>query len=606
MKKLLFMITSVFMACVTSPTFAAPTPAPSAQPQVILDQLLTGPVPALSAKDLNIPSNLAPGFHQLTVEVYDDKGVISSKRALFCKDLQGQLHFDNICPDLLPKPAPKKPSPFNPYSHPDETISFFAVALAIGSALLGSRRKSGSEQGDLGGADAGSLGLPNKKKSWGDRRGYINAKFMNSFDSLPRSIAHSVDRFSHLLARASVDARYLRAIFGNLAWLTIPAALYFSYTGMRSIKNHAFPFDRSIILTLLLLGIFDALAGICAAIVYIDFVFASGNLNSQHAIFFTLGFSLLFFAPGLIASKFRPLHRRFNDFAGFWERATDYVITSILTGWATAKLIGALPGLIGYEMSITKSANTLGIYVGLALLARLLLEEIAWYLYPYRLNQLHVELKPVGKIQRVRGVIFKVAVMIILAQPYIGWNRYLAAGIAILLIPQILGFFDEKLPASRYLGAITPSGVLKTVWLGIVGVVVGTQILHHHLGAKESVLISFVILPIPSFIYSILGAFAGESIINIRHPKFRYAYRFLGIIILVLLILQILGFNPLTELHHAWQHPTDTWHSLTYKWWPYVQAGWKNLSHWTVVGWDHSSNWCVSAWRKFLHWISTP
>ena len=196
--------------------------------------------------------------------------------------------------------------------------------------------------------------------------------------------------------------------------------------------------------------------------------------------------------------------------------------------------------------------------------------------------------------------------MIILAQPYIGWNRYLAAGIAILLIPQILGFFDEKLPASRYLGAITPSGVLKTVWLGIVGVVVGTQILHHHLGAKESVLISFVILPIPSFIYSILGAFAGESIINIRHPKFRYAYRFLGIIILVLLILQILGFNPLTELHHAWQHPTDTWHSLTYKWWPYVQAGWKNLSHWTVVGWDHSSNWCVSAWRKFLHWISTP
>jgi hypothetical protein len=606
MKKVLWIFTSLFLTFLTTPVFAAPQPSPSAQPQVILDQLLTGPVPALSAKDLNIPANLAPGFHQLTVEVYDDKGVISSKTALFCKDLQGQLHFDNICPDLIPKPAPKKPTPFDPYSHPDETISFFAVALAVGSALLGMRRRTSSEQADLGGADSGSLGLPIKKKSWGDRRAYINSLLMNSLDGLPKSIASSVDRFSHLLARSVVDARYLRAIFGNLAWLTIPVALYFSYSGMRSIKNHPLPFDRTLILTLLLIGVFDALAGICAAIVYIDFVFASGNLKSQHSIFFTLGFSLLFFAPGLIASKFRPLHRRIKDFAGFWERLTDYVIASSLTGWGTAKLIGALSGLIGYDLPITKSANTFGIYVGLALLGRLLLEEIAWYLYPHRLNALHVELRPVGNIQKLRGIIFKVGVMIILTQPYIGWNRYLAAGIAIFLIPQLLGFIDERLPASRYLAVITPSGVLKTVWLGIVGVLVGTQILHRHLSPKESVLISFVILPIPSFIYSIFGALSGHSILNVRHPKFRYGYRLLSIGVLIILIMQLLGLNPLTEIHQAWQHPVQTWHSLTYKWWPYVQDGWKNISHWAIVGWQHTSNWCASAWRKSLHWISTP
>ena len=218
--------------------------------------------------------------------------------------------------------------------------------------------------------------------------------------------------------------------------------------------------------------------------------------------------------------------------------------------------------------------------MGLALLARLLLEEIAWYLYPYRLNELHVSLKSVGFVQRVRGIIFKVSVMIILAQPYIGWNRYLAGGIAIFLIPQLFNFFGDKLPTSKYLALLTPSGVLKIVWLGIVGLFVGIQITHAHMSAKERVLLSFVILPLVPFIYSIFAVFSGESALDLRHPKFRYLYRFLGIIILILLGLQILGHNPLTEIHHAWQNPSHTWHSLTYKWLPTLTSGWKSMIHW--------------------------
>jgi hypothetical protein len=581
MKRFIFAVSTVFFGALSmSATFAAAQPTAPAQPQVILDQLLTGPVPALNAKDLNIPSSLTPGFHQITVEVYNDKGVISSKTALFCKDLQGQLHFDNICPDLTPKPAPKKPVPFNPYSNPEATISFFAVALAVGSSLIGVRRKTREAEGDLGGVDAGSLALPNKTKSWGDRRGYINTRLMNSLDTLPQSLARTVDRFSNLLARTVVDARYLRAIFGNLAWLTVPAALYISYCGLRGIKSHTLPFERNLLLALLLIGTFDALAGFCAAFVYVDFVFANGHLHSQHEIFFTLGFSLLFFAPGLLASKFRPLHRKVNDFSALWERGTDYLVASLLTGWVTAKLIGALSGLIGYELPIAKSANILGFYVGLALLVRLLLEELAWYLYPYRLNELDVTLKPVGVIQRVRGIIFKAGVMVILAVPYIGWNRYLAGGIAIFLIPQLFNFFGDKLPTSKYLALLTPSGVLKIVWLGLLGLFVGIQITHAHMSAKERVLLSFVILPLVPFIYSIFTVFSGESVLDLKHPKFRYLYRFLGIIILILLLLQILGHNPLTEIHHAWQDPAHTWHSLTYKWLPTLKSDWKSLIHW--------------------------
>ena len=598
MKKVLLRFLIVFLSVISVvPSYAAGSPSPSAspqpnaQPKVILDQLLTGPVPSLSAKDLNIPADLASGYHELTVEVYNDKGVISTKTALFCKDLAGQLHFDNICPDLVPKPKPKKPAPFKPYSNPDETISFFAVAIGIASLLIGRRRKDGDTPPDLGGADAGVLAARETKKAWGDRRWYVNIRINNSFDELPGSMAKVFDRFSLLLARMATDARYLRAIFGNLAWLTIPATLYFSYIGMRSIKNHAVPFDRNITLILMLIGVFDAFAGFAAAFVYLDFVFASGNLRNQQDIFFALGFALLFFAPGLLASKFRALHRHVRNFAGFWERISDYVLGALLTGWATSKLVGALTGLIGYELPITKHANKFGIFVGLALLFRLLLEEIAWYGYPYRIAKLTVELKPRGFVQRTRAILFKLLVLILLAQPYIGWNRYLAGGIAIFLVPQLLGFIDHKLPNWRFLGQISPRGVFKVVLLGIIGLIIGSRITHAHLSAKEVVLLSFVIMPIPGFVYAVFDSFSGDPIIDIKAPKLRYLYRFLGILVLIVLVLQVFGFNPIVEAHKAWLHPGHTFHALTYKWWPYVQDGWHNVSHWVQSTWHIIFNW---------------
>ena len=610
MKKFIFTSLLVFLGIVIcTPSFAAPSASPSpsptstASPVVILDQLLTGPVPALNAKDLNIPADLTPGYHELTVEVYNDKGVISSKTALFCKDLAGELHFDNVCPDLVPKPKPKKPAPFNPYSNPEETISFLAIAVGIASLLLGTNRGEGDTPPDLGSADANLLAARGAKPAWGDRRWYVNIRANTSLDNLPKSMAKVFDRFSLLLARTATDARYLRAIFGNLAWLTIPATLYFSYIGMRSIKNHAIPFDRNITLILMLIGIFDAFAGLCAAFVYLDFVFASGNLGSQPNLFFALGFSLLFFAPGLLASKFRPMHRSIEHFESFWERLSDYVLGTLLTGWAAAKLVGALNGLIGYELPITKHANVFGLFIGLALLVRLLLEEIAWYGYPHRIEKLSVQLKPRGIVQRIRAILFKLLILVVLAEPYIGWNRYLAAGVAIFLIPQLLGFIDHKLPNWKALAQITPRGVFKLVLLGIIGLIVGSRITNAQLSAKETVLISFVIMPIPGFIYSVFDSFSGSPFLDIKHPKFRYLYRLFGIVVLIILILQVLGLNPIVEANKSWQNPGATFHSLTYTWWPNVQTGCHNFSHWMQVAWEHVSTWAQSAWHHTYKWV---
>ena len=67
--------------------------------------------------------------------------MVSSKTALFCKDLKGELHFDNNCPDLFVTNDKKVfRSAYKPYdrtSDPVGTASIALVAFAVASSLLG-------------------------------------------------------------------------------------------------------------------------------------------------------------------------------------------------------------------------------------------------------------------------------------------------------------------------------------------------------------------------------------------------------------------------------------------------------------------------------------
>jgi hypothetical protein len=220
--------------------------------------------------------------------------------------------------------------------------------------------------------------------------------------------------------------------------------------------------------------------------------------------------------------------------------------------------------------------------VGAALLARLLLEEIAWYLFSYRTKKLSVELKPRGIVQKLRAIVFKVLIMILLTLPYIGWNIYLATGVAIFLMPQLLGLIDAHLPNWSWLAQISPRGVFKVVLLGIIGIIVGAQIVNMNpdFSAKELVLYSFVVLPIPAFVFAILDALSGERKIDIKDYKYRYFYRILGVLVLIILVMIVLGLNPITEIRNAWEHPSETLDSLTYKWWPQVQNTWDDFTNW--------------------------
>jgi hypothetical protein len=626
----LFFLFVVLISSIGSPSLAL-----AEDNRVILDQLLTGDVPQLNANDIKIPDDLKPGYHELQVEILDDNGVVSSKTALFCKDLDSELHFDNNCPDLLVTNKVKvfrnQYKPYEPASDPVGTASIALVAFAVASSLLsfGSRRfdenpaatqeDDQDSMGDLGSVSAAKLAKQERFNAWGDRRWYINTTLFNSLDDKLTSVARGVSGFSSLLARAILDARYLRAIIGNLAWVSIPAALVVSFIGLNQIDNQALPFELIPLIALMCIGIFDALAGFFGAFLYLNFIFANGNLNSKEAIFTSLGVALIFFAPGLIASKFRPLTRNVKNFSNLWERGTDYVLASLLTGWSVSKLVEALPGLSKLNLPIVEHAGQIGVIAGVAVAVRLLLEEVAWYLYPARLAKLTTDLKKPGLVQEMRAILFKSGIFFLLAEPFIGFNKYLLLGCGVFILPQLLGLLSHKFPKVDVLDQIIPRGAFRIVLLSFISIFAVNYLKTLELSPSDFILTSFVFLPLPALAFLLLDMFSGQRPFDItKNPRFRYAYRTLGLIILGILIIIVQGNDPylagknyIIDFPDHWaafvdqcaaiwswitNHAQTSWSWIT----NHAQTSWSWISEQAQLSWSWSSDQAQISWS----WIS--
>ena len=593
-------------------TIASPSLALAGDNRVILDQLLTGDTPQLNAEDIKIPDDLKPGYHELQVEVLDDTGVVSSKTALFCKDLAGELHFDNNCPDLLVTNKVKvfrnQYKPYDPTSDPIGTASLALVAFAVGSSLLGfgsnrydenpagANENNDDSMGDLGSVSAAKLADREADLAWGDRRWYINTTLFNSLDDLSTSVAKGISGFSGLLARTILDGRYLRAVFGNLAWLSIPAAFVVSFIGLKQVDNQALPFELTPLIVLMCIGVFDALAGFFGAFLYLNFIFANGNFNSKEAVFTGLGVALIFFTPGLIASKFRPLTRGVKNFSTLWERGTDYVLASLLTGWSVAKLVGALPGLSKLELPIVDHANQIGLIAGIAVAIRLLIEEIAWYLYPVRLAKLTVELKKPGLVQEIRAILFKTGIFYLLAEPFIGFNEYLLAGCGVFILPQLLGLVSHKFPKANILDQIIPRGAFRIVLFSFVSILAVSYLKTLDLTPGDFILTSFVFLPLPALAFAFIDMFAGKRPFDIiRNQKFRFLYRIFGLIILGILVLIILGKDPYVEVKDYLINFPEHWAVFTDQ----SATTWSWINEHTVL----SMNWLTEHVISTSNWL---
>jgi hypothetical protein len=521
---------------------------------VVIDRLTQSEAEDL---DIEIPDSVPPGFHSITIEVYDDNGTVSEKEIEFCKDEKGVVQWDNKCPNLNleEEPAPVDPEPvkaiktglqpYDPLSDPETTKGLHLAGFAALAALTSIKRneKQSEEEQDqesLQSVSSGALKLLKNEPGRGDLSKTWDNRFTDKSDFLFVSLAHRFNRFSPLLTRTIQDGNTVRAMIGSWAALLMPIGLILGIIAVINTGGQSLPPAWTIVALIMSVAIFDAFAGFVAGFVFFLAALVTGNITNRPELLTTIGVMVLFFAPALLASAFRPFRRLVRNQDDRWERITDYALGTLLTFWVITKMVAAMNGLARLELPITDYGTELALIAAGLLLIRVALEDIAVEQYPMRLRALHVEIRKPSQAQKVRSLAFKIFVFFIMAAPFVGSTLNLVLGTLLFAIPQITSLsLEDNLPKKKlYL----PKGVLKTVVMIFV-MALASNLIEGAFSSPEAFLKwSFVVMALPGFFLHYLDAItdAPESDWKTTE-KGRMIYRVGGVIVFVLMVLVVQG-----------------------------------------------------------------
>ena len=516
--------------------------------------------------DIQIPPETPSGFHQIQIEVSDDSGVVSSKTILFCKNLLGEIKWDNNCPDVV-EAAQGFMKPYDPLDYPEETQSTQVAAFALLAALAAGKAAGGKssdnskdatqqdgeesrddyeeseDSEDLASVGAGGLALIKRKDGWGDRSKTWRIKRTDSVDLGWKRFAESISLFSPLAARTFGDGSYLRAMVGSISTLLYPLALGLGIYALIDTNRQALPPATWIVIAIALLGTIDAAAGLLASATFVIGVAVSGNIFSREEVLTVAGLSIIFFAPALLASAIRPIRRLISGADDRWERITDYALVGLLSFWSLEKIVVALNGLSGLKLPISADARQIALIVAIAITLRVIMEDLATYAYPVRLKKVSPDYKDPSTFQQVISLEFKTFLFVSLAIPFVGFNIQLALGTFFFLLPSILGLtVGEKYPKLPVIGRILPKGALKIVAMVFIGSIFANWVEGLFEKPEDFIPWSFALLAIPGLFLKFAGDLSQKPKNDWRRTDFgRTVYRVGGIAIYILIVQMVRG-----------------------------------------------------------------
>lgn len=532
-----------------------------ASDSVIIDRITETQAEEL---DIQIPDEVPPGFHSVEIEVYDDSGTLSTQEIFFCKNLQGEIHWNNLCPDVtelwtyeeLMKVKERKGLPkYSPAQEPDKSkdlqVAAFAALAVLGAAGTPKEKENkesddeaeDKEQEDLASVDSGKLALVKRDPGRGDLSRTWQNPFTDESDYLSVAAAYKASGFSPLLARTLSDGSYLRAILGSFAGILYPIAALLGFIALINVSAQAMAPVVGIVLAIVVLGILDAFAGFIAASIFFLGVFLTGHMSNRHELLTVAGLMVIFFAPALLASAVRPLRRLVTNGDEGWERITDYALAIVLTGWAVEKMVNALNGLATVQLAITFQAEKIAIFSAILVGVRIGLEDIASYHYPVRLQVVSAELKEPSKYQKINSLMIKTFVFIMLAVPFVGFTIQLILGTALFLFPSVANMtFAKKLPKFPHIHRLIPRGAFKIVAMVFVGFLFANWVQGMFSNPQTFLKWSFVVLTFPGIFFAVLGWLAEAPEHNWRESKNgQIAYRILGILVFLLVVQIVRG-----------------------------------------------------------------
>ncbi len=494
-------------------------------PQVLYQAVTTTEA---SQFDVLIPKNLGPGSQSITLTVTGKNQLPEVKTLKFCKTLTGVINWDNNCPDVTILVSQKvlsgihirsKLPKYNPRSEPKKTTDLVITSLAALTVASTTRFLSlksikpaiASQEGYLAGVAKGELLISTILLGPGDKLRKNSVKPDSKSGMKFTSTSNRISSSSPLASRILSDGNYLRATLQHFALLIYPVAIGLGFFAARNVDFQALPPSLTFMIAILVLGIFDSFAGFATVLTFGILSAVSGHVGNLSSFLTLVGIALVGFSPILLASVFRPLRRLTNDFTSYWERITDYLVASVLTGWVVKQIVQGLAGLSGLQLPITAYAHLLGIIAGLLVFARYGLEDLVSYLYPSRIQAIEPRYREQSRNQSILTIVMKISVFLLVAEPFFGFTSSLWIGLAIFAVPMILALFESRFPKSKIIARWIPKGIIEMITMTTAGYFIARVLNWYPQSATGYLLIAFVLLGVPGLILKILPLFAGES-----------------------------------------------------------------------------------------------
>jgi hypothetical protein len=423
-----------------------------------------------------------------------------------------------------------------------------AAAGAAGSSSGGSARGGSSSGGGNSGGDNGSIATidaaheryRNRRGGQGDRWKIWKKRWLNFLDKPFISLAVKSARFSPLFSKISVDGAYLRASMGSLGLLPTIAAAFISAFSVSMNETAVAPPQWQLFIALAVIGIFDAFAGLIGTSIFVIGTVVMHGAIGIEDIRLLLGVMIVGYGPALLANAFRAFRKEpENSDVYWWDRLIDLAVLPFIGGWITATMISTLPALAGTTLAVANHVDAFAIAIAVAIMARVILEELVARWFPKRLDTLHpTDVDETDPPQKWISVAFRLSVFIFVTAALMGNVWQVWVGSALFILPTIIGFYSDKFKNFPWLWRLLPTGVpglavallVASATTSVVGMWFGTS--------PELALWSFALLPIPMLFLVLLGMFGREGVDEdevrwIQRPQFKWLYRIGGIVMLL-------------------------------------------------------------------------
>ena len=358
------------------------------------------------------------------------------------------------------------------------------------------------------------------------------------FDALSVKVPYRLGSYSPLLWNIAGDSNYLRAMIGPLS-LALP--LVGIALGVASSINvhQAFAVPSiELFVSIVILGIFDGLAGLLALVVLLLGSLLAGNFDALETPITLLVLGALWFGLSQVVRKVRTLTRPSpHGLHQWWARLGDLIIGPAIGGYLASSITEVLPVTVRSGDDVATHSLAVGLIAGACILGRYGLELIVSHFYSHDLVVVHnMEVPKQRHDFQVAAHLIETLLILLLFVVFLGpiW----------LAVPMLVFFaldlvVVDLFPAKRlpvWLYRLVPRNLGKILFISLTVVFIESIIAVYV--ESELLRIGYLLVGITAIgvVHTWLGAADGEDFPD-NHLK-----KLGGAVLAVLTMLQLTGF----------------------------------------------------------------